>query len=721
MNTAQTPQATSNEYKKFSQLVIFIATAAVVLVILAEATVLIIFPTISVIVASIIGNGLLILSAIIGVFIILKFFKSNIQTRSEAEEKYKQIIENIPDVIYTADIKGTTKYISPSVQKITGYTVEEFLSDNSNWFGGIHPDDAKKGIEAFEALFKSHKEFDIEYRYKTKDGRWIWIHDKSSKVYEKDGVMYADGVFSDITRDKENLEKINLQSQLLEAVNRAIIYTDLQGKILYWNKFAETQFGWKKEEVIGKSIIEVTPTTATQEQAKEIMTQLQKGESWTGEFYLKRKDGKEFPAIVTDAPFFDKNGVLIGIIGASMDISDRKKTEDELKVRSQELEKNQQTMLKLLSDISTQKTKAEQEKEKADVILKNIGEGLIVTDGRGKILLINKAGETLLGFIHDEVINKDYTEIIEAVDDHGNLIPEAQRPIFIARTTGKKVTGKYFYRCKDKTIKPVMLTVSPIIQNTEVVGVIAVFRDITKELEIDKAKSEFVSLASHELKTPLGIIKWYIESIKDDEKFNELSGQMKEYLDDIYKSNERILVLVRNLLDVSRIEQGRIKDKPESTSVVKLIQKVIEQLKPMIEKKNIDTSLVIENSDIPSIIIDPVRLEEVLVNLFSNAVKYNKDQGKLSVQVSKKADVIEIKVEDTGIGIPDKDLTHIYTKFFRADNALKTETDGTGLGLYMVKSYLEGWGGNINLDSKEGAGTKVTVQIPVSPKQVTSI
>ncbi len=708
----------NEEYTTFSKQVISITVVAVVIVLVTES---VFFTFVPATLFPVVNVVMIILGAIGADWFILRSFKKNVALRVEVEQRFQTIIENIPDVVYTADINGITKFVSPSVEKTTGYTVEEFLSDNRNWLGGIHPDDVQKGTEALKALFEKHTYFDIEYRYKTKDGRWIWVHDRSNKVYERDGVMYTDGVFSDITRQKEANERIHLQSQLLDAVSHSIIYTNLQGSIIYWNKYAEELYGWTENEVIGKNIIDITPSQITKDQAMEIMQTLQNNQSWKGEFVVKRKDGTEFSAYVVDNPFFDEHKKIVGIIGSSMDISDRKKTEQQLKQRTQELEEKQVATSKLLADISARKIEIEQEKLKADAILENIGEGLIVTDGEGRILLANKASEALLGWTSEEMQNAFYLDIIRVLDKDKKVVPDKDRPIVLALSKGTKISGLYFYKRRDNNYFPVALTVTPLSQNNTIIGGVLIFRDITREYEVNKAKSEFVSLASHELKTPLGIMKWYMESIKDDESFNNLPAQTKEYLEDIYKSNERVLGLVRDLLDISRIDEGRVKDDPKQTDVVQTVQKTIADLKLNLDKKSLVINVDLQEPSLPAIVIDARRFGEVVENVFTNAIKYSKEGGQIKATISRAGDFVKIEVADQGIGIPSQDLPQIFNKFFRASNAIKSVTEGTGLGLYVVKSYLESWGGNIIINSEENKGTVVSIQIPLNPKTIKSL
>ncbi|HZE86753.1 MAG TPA: HAMP domain-containing sensor histidine kinase, partial [Methylomirabilota bacterium] len=185
-----------------------------------------------------------------------------------------------------------------------------------------------------------------------------------------------------------------------------------------------------------------------------------------------------------------------------------------------------------------------------------------------------------------------------------------------------------------------------------------------------------------------------------------------EYFDEIYRSNERLLALVRNLLSVSRIDQGKVKDAPQVVNVVELIKSITTDMSIIAAKNAIALHLDTKQTDIPSLVIDPLRFQEVIENLLSNAIKYNVANGKIDVIIDKNNDVLLLSVKDTGIGIATKDKQELFTKFFRAENAIKKNTEGSGLGLYVVKSYVESWGGKINVTSEEGKGATFTIEIP---------
>jgi signal transduction histidine kinase len=249
---------------------------------------------------------------------------------------------------------------------------------------------------------------------------------------------------------------------------------------------------------------------------------------------------------------------------------------------------------------------------------------------------------------------------------------------------------------------------TPVLLDGKVIGTIKIFRDITNEREIDKAKTEFVSLASHQLRTPLSAVNWYAEMLLAGDA-GELNEKQKKYLDEVYRSNQRMVELVNALLDVSSLELGTFVSDPKSTDICKLAQDVIDEQKPQIDVKKLSFSFLCEES-ISRIQVDPKHLRMVVQNILSNAVKYTPEGGKivLSISSTDKKNVL-LKISDTGYGIPKNQQDKIFTKLFRADNVRDKDTDGTGLGLYIVKSIVENSGGKVWFKSSGEEGNKGTV------------
>lgn len=239
--------------------------------------------------------------------------------------------------------------------------------------------------------------------------------------------------------------------------------------------------------------------------------------------------------------------------------------------------------------------------------------------------------------------------------------------------------------------------------------------DITKEVEIDRAKSEFVSLASHQLKTPLTAISWLTEALLAGDK-GALNEEQRKYVENIHATDRSMMEMVNDLLNVSRIELGTLQLRPEDLDIVAFAQSVIDEQKPAADGKYIIVKFESE-PDLPRMRVDLNLIRMVFQNLLSNAIKYTPAGGNVSISIVRGTtmrDTVFISVSDTGIGIPKDEIDKVFDKLHRAKNAQASVPDGTGLGLYVVKTIIERVKGTITLDSIEGKGTTFHVTLPVT-------
>lgn len=217
-------------------------------------------------------------------------------------------------------------------------------------------------------------------------------------------------------------------------------------------------------------------------------------------------------------------------------------------------------------------------------------------------------------------------------------------------------------------------------------------QDVSKHKEISRAKTDFVALASHQLRTPLSIIKWYVDFLIAGDA-GDISKEQKKYLKEVYVSNERLIELVNALLDVSRIDVGTFSIEPEPTDIIKKVDIAIQKFLPEIDEKKIKLERFYH--ELPIINLDPRLTKTVFENLISNAAKYAPKKGVIRIEIKKTKTDVYIKISDNGCGIPREQQPQIFTKLFRADNVRKIESVGTGLGLYIVKAIIEKSGGKI--------------------------
>jgi PAS domain S-box-containing protein len=346
-----------------------------------------------------------------------------------------------------------------------------------------------------------------------------------------------------------------------------------------------------------------------------------------------------------------------------------------------------------------------------EALFASIGDGAITTDEFGTITRINKVGAEILGYKTSELIGKPFISTVKAEDLNGQLMTVIDRPITRAYLTGKPVSGKMCYRTKKGNLVPVSINVSPLMLDKRPIGAIEVFRDVTIEIEVDRMKSEFISLASHQLRTPLSAIKTYTHMLNDG-YMGELNSTQKQSLETIISASNRMNELISTLLSITRIESGTIAVNLKRIKIDSVIDEIMPELNLMADTKGITLQVKVIGHAPTQIKTDSLIVKEVVTNLTTNAIKYTPDGGKVDLTIHpRKADVL-IKVTDTGWGIPDTSQDKIFSKFFRGSNIIKRETSGTGLGLYLVKGLLETLGGKIWFDSKEGKGTTFSFTLP---------
>lgn len=349
-----------------------------------------------------------------------------------------------------------------------------------------------------------------------------------------------------------------------------------------------------------------------------------------------------------------------------------------------------------------------------EAIISSVGDGLIITDKEAKILLMNPAAAKMLGHDAKSVVGRDLIDTVPAADKNGSIIEREKRPILTVLANGQSFTNhtaNYYIR-SDKSKFPAAITTSPIILNKEIIGSIIIFRDVTHEKEVDRMKTEFISLASHQLRTPLSAIRWFLEMLLNGDA-GKLTEEQNKFLKNINDSTIRMITLVNDLLNISRIESGRIIVEPKPTHIGRLIDEVLDEVKLKYQSKN-QKIIVSYHPDLPEINVDPNLIRAVYMNLLNNAIKYSPDGSEITIIISKKGSEIISQISDNGYGIPKKEEHRIFEKFFRGSNIIKKTPEGTGLGLYLVKSIIESSNGKIWFETEEGRGTTFWFSIPTS-------
>jgi PAS domain S-box-containing protein len=369
----------------------------------------------------------------------------------------------------------------------------------------------------------------------------------------------------------------------------------------------------------------------------------------------------------------------------------------------------------ITQDLEKERSDAVAAAQKDDAILAGIGDGLVTIDDKGIITLVNDQFRELFELEGVDVRGKNLVDVAPMFDNQGRPIPLSQRPFTKVLRHKKKesilMRDGLYYRRGDGSTFPAAGTMTPIAVNDKVVGAIGIIRDITAEANIDRAKTEFVSLASHQLRTPLTAAKWYSELLLQSQA-KELTPEQREYAQGAYGAVVRTIKLVSSLLNLSRLEMGSIAVEPEKTDITKLSHDLVKELAERIairhqRIKEMYPAKVVMN-------VDPRLVRIMIENLLTNAIKYTPEHGIIEVSIVKSGRDVLIEVRDTGYGIPKEQQDKIFTKLFRADNIRSKTTEGVGLGLYLTKSLVQYSDGEIWFESVENEGTTFHIRLPAS-------
>ncbi len=372
------------------------------------------------------------------------------------------------------------------------------------------------------------------------------------------------------------------------------------------------------------------------------------------------------------------------------------------------------TFMRAFGALELSENRLRTDRERLDAILQSIGEGVVVVGKDQNIVLENRMAERLSGYAYSDIVGKPYRKFFLFYNerDHAEEVDVIGQVLRDGTNTGAAVP--IVYSRKDGMTIPVAC-VSAALRDVSghLIGSVIVFRDVTKEREVDRMKSELVSIASHQLRTPLTGIKWVLELLMSGQS-GKLTRDQRDQLEHVAESNERMIALVEDLLNVSHIETGRkFTYVFQRQDFMKIVHAVVEEQQVLAKAKQISLTISRGSPRVCVSYVDADKIREAITNLVSNAVKYTPKNGHVvvSVEQSNEGETL-FHVKDSGIGIPVDQQKRVFERFFRADNAQMQEVNGTGLGLYIAKAIVEGHHGRIWFESIEHKGSTFTFLLP---------
>lgn len=368
--------------------------------------------------------------------------------------------------------------------------------------------------------------------------------------------------------------------------------------------------------------------------------------------------------------------------------------------------------------------------EQSAILIQSIADGVIVTNTEGKITLMNRTAANMTGWTVQDAAGINVEQVFKVAKEKGEEIPKEEYP-FTAVLAHKAFYNQVLQLTSrdGKKKQVVSLVISPVVTpKGEVFGAVAVLRDISEQRAAEAQRGEFISTASHEMRTPVAAIEGYL-SLALNDKVSTIDSRARGYLEKAHSSTQHLGQLFQDLLTSAKAEDGRLSNHPSVVEMGQFLEQLVEDLRFGAQKKGLNTEFVIGSSDaidatkdkggdglkvvkpLYYVYVDPDRVREVITNLFDNACKYT-DSGKVSIGLTGNNDVVQLYIRDTGAGIPAEDVPHLFQKFYRVDNSATRTIGGTGLGLFIARKIIELYQGRIWVESELGKGSTFFINLP---------
>ena len=609
------------------------------------------------------------------------------------DESFRWIFENYAFAITIADEKNR-------IISWNKFTEDLFLMNEKDLFcrdvSTFYPKEEWRKIKQ-EHISKKGIKFKMETKMIKKTGE---IFDVELSLFILKGVgdktVGSIGIIKDITKlkttEKKMIQSENMFREIFDATSDLLIYLE-KDVVLDINKATLEFIGISKEDIIGKKISELKKLFSFEDLNKhyEAIESASKGiKLGDYETDLKSKDAQIYKFLFSVDYIGDEKEIK-GVLIRGRDITQRQRAWDEL--------------VKL--------------EEKYRVLAETSADGVVTIDPLGRLTYVNPSFEKLCGKRKSQLLATLFREYIS--DESVYLF---QQVTIDAREKNEKIENiELELTNTNNNFIPIEINIAPYKKNDEFAGLVCTIRDITERRRVEnelkkseRLKTEFMNIVAHELKSPVTPIKGYLDLIISDKKS---SKQIKNWAKVSLRNAERLLKLVNDILDVSRLDTDTMRFEMEKLDIIKILKEISEDIKPTIKTKKLKFITKIPK-ELPNIIGDKYRLVQVFKNLIENAVKFT-DNGAIKIEANKKKDHVLIIIKDTGTGISKDELKKIFNKFYQAYTGDDRKNEGTGLGLYICKEIVQKHNGEIWAESDIGKGSQFYIKLPYLHKMIVNV
>lgn len=631
-------------------------------------------------------------------------------------ESLRRVTDRLDGFVYRCrnDRDWSMAFMSEGGETLTGYPAADFLRGDRHFAEQIHPDDRERAWDEAQAALAARRDIRLRFRIIDRAGTVRWCYEEGRGVFDPQGkLLYLEGlVRNDEARHhaEQSLQRErDFAKSLLDTAPVIILLMDPQGMIRHVNPWFEQLTGYRLDEIEGKEWFATFLPTRDQAHIRDLFANALHDQPVRGNINpIVTRDGEERAIEWHAMPLRDADGEMTGLLSIGMDVTERQRLEHELLDLNRSLEQR----------VVERTAEVERELQRNAAILGTAIDGFFAADATGRIHQANPAFCAMLGYGESELPGMHLTDL-EALETPEQIAAHIEK--VIAQGHDRFDTR---HRCKDGSMIEVEISVSRVTLGDQTMFY-AFARDISPRKAAEDmlrqardeanrasaAKSEFLSRMSHELRTPLNAILGFAQVLRLPGE-QPLSPQQADHVHEILNAGKHLLSLVNEVLDLARIESGRLEVKLEPVALHPVIKHCATHIEHAARERGIQPTLRLHSAC--TVLADPLRLQQVLLNLLSNAVKYNREGGRLEIECAQAPQQkrVRVSVRDTGRGLNAEQMARLFQPFERLESAYEG-VEGTGIGLALAKQLVEGMQGTIGVDSEPGEGSSFWFELPL--------